>query len=97
MLLLGLAAASAGLLLGSRRSVRSRYRPDPWAFPEWLTAGSGAAVAALTTYLAAQDPAAFAPTVVPPTVPALPLAAVLTVLLGLVPAFAAPTPPRRAS
>ncbi|MFE7593974.1 energy-coupling factor transporter transmembrane component T [Kitasatospora sp. NPDC057512] len=97
VLLLGLAAAFAGLLLGGRRSVRSRYRPDPWAIPEWLTAGSGAAVAALTTYLAARDPAAFAPTVVPPTVPALPLAAVLTVLLGLVPAFAAPTPPRRAS
>ncbi|MGW3041841.1 energy-coupling factor transporter transmembrane protein EcfT [Kitasatospora sp. NPDC001159] len=97
VLLLGLAAAFAGLLLGSRRSVRTRYRPDPWALPEWLTAGSGIAVAALTTYLAAQAPAAFAPTVVPPTVPVLPLAAVLTVLLGLVPAFAAPTPPRRAS
>ncbi|MFG2914428.1 energy-coupling factor transporter transmembrane component T [Kitasatospora sp. NPDC048298] len=97
VLALGLAAAFAGLLLGSRRSVRNRYRPDPWALPEWLTAGSGVAVAALTTYLAAQDPAAFAPTVVPPTVPALPLAAVLAVLLGLVPAFAAPIPPRRAS
>ncbi|WP_369184206.1 energy-coupling factor transporter transmembrane protein EcfT [Streptomyces sp. Y1] len=97
VLLLGLAAAFAGLLLGNRRSVRSRYRPDPWAVPEWLTAASGAAVAALTVVLAGRDPAAFAPTVVPPTVPVLPLGAVLVVLLGLVPAFAAPTPPRRAS
>ncbi|WP_308271615.1 energy-coupling factor transporter transmembrane component T [Kitasatospora sp. SUK 42] len=97
VLLIGLAAAFAGLLLGSRRSVRTRYRPDPWALPEWLTAGSGAAVAGLTIHLSGSDPAAFAPTVVPPTVPVLPLAAVLTVLLGLVPAFAAPTPPRRAS
>ncbi|MBO1413503.1 CbiQ family ECF transporter T component [Streptomyces sp. FH025] len=97
VLLLGLAAAFTGLFLGSRRSVRTRYRPDPWALPEWLTAGSGVAVAALTIHLSGSDPAAFAPTVVPPTVPVLPLAAVLTVLLGLVPAFAAPTPPRRAS
>ncbi|MFJ9694986.1 CbiQ family ECF transporter T component [Kitasatospora sp. NPDC101183] len=93
VLALGLAAAFAGLALGSRRSVRTRYRPDPWALPEWLTAGSGIAVAALTTYLAGADPAAFAPTVVPPSVPALPLGAVLAVLLGLVPAFATPTPP----
>ncbi|MFF5148461.1 energy-coupling factor transporter transmembrane component T [Kitasatospora aureofaciens] len=97
VLLLGLAAAFAGLLLGSRRSLRTRHRPDPWALPEWLTAGSGAAVAALVTWLASRDPAAFTPTVVPPTVPVLPLAVVPAVLLGLVPAFAAPTPPRRAS
>ncbi|MFJ3787103.1 CbiQ family ECF transporter T component [Kitasatospora sp. NPDC090091] len=97
VLLLGLAAAFAGLLLGSRRSIRTRYRPDPWALPEWLTAGSGAAVAGATIWLAGVDPAAFAPTVVPPTAPALPLAAVLAVLIGLVPAFAAPHPPRRVS
>ncbi|MET9402189.1 CbiQ family ECF transporter T component [Kitasatospora sp. NPDC002965] len=92
VLLLGLAAAFTGLLLGSRRSVRTRYRPDPWALPEWLTAGSGTAVAALTTWLAAGYPAAFAPTVVPPTVPVLPLTAVLAVLVGLVPAFVTPVP-----
>lgn len=97
VLLLGLAAAFAGLLLGGRHSPRTRYRPDPWARPEWLTAGSGAAVAALTIWLSARDPAAFAPTVVPPTAPALPLTAVLAVLVGLVPAFATPHPPRRAS
>ncbi|MFJ6137899.1 CbiQ family ECF transporter T component [Kitasatospora sp. NPDC092286] len=97
VLLLGLAAAFAGLLLGSRRSVRTRYRPDPWSLPEWLTAGSGAAVAGSLIWLSTRDPAAFAPTVVPPTAPALPLAAVLAVLVGLIPAFATPTPPRRAS
>lgn len=54
-------------------------------------------MAALTIWLSARDPAAFAPTVVPPTAPALPLTAVLAVLVGLVPAFATPHPPRRAS
>ncbi|MER5350534.1 CbiQ family ECF transporter T component [Kitasatospora sp. NPDC002551] len=93
VLVAGLAAAFAGLLLGGRRSVRTRYRPDPWALPEWLTAGSGIAVAASTAWLASLDPLAFAPTVVPPTAPVLPVAAAAAVLLGLVPAFAAPPPP----
>ncbi|MFI6443754.1 CbiQ family ECF transporter T component [Kitasatospora sp. NPDC050543] len=93
---LGLTAACGGLALGSRRAVRSSYRPDPWAWREWLVAGSGIAVAALVGWLAARDPAAFAPSVVPLTAPTLPLAAALAVLIGLVPAFAAPTPPRSA-
>ncbi|MFE7192531.1 CbiQ family ECF transporter T component [Kitasatospora sp. NPDC057541] len=93
VLVIGLAAAFAGLLLGGRRSVRTRYRPDPWALPEWLTAGSGVAVAASTAWLAGLDPLAFAPTVVPPTAPVLPVAAAAAVLLGLVPSFAAPPPP----
>lgn len=93
MLVIGLAAAFAGLLLGGRRSVRTRHRPDPWALPEWLTAGSGVAVAAATAWLAALDPLAFAPTVVPPTAPVLPVAAAAAVLFGLLPAFVTPVPP----
>ncbi|MFD8700319.1 CbiQ family ECF transporter T component [Kitasatospora purpeofusca] len=93
VLVIGLAAAFAGLLLGGRRSVRTRYRPDPWALPEWLTAGSGVAVAAATAWLAALDPLAFAPTVVPPTAPVLPVAAAAAVLFGLLPAFVTPAPP----
>ena len=46
LLLAGLAAALAGLRLGGRRSVRTRYRPDRWGVRAWLVAGSGAAVAA---------------------------------------------------
>ncbi|KJY38451.1 hypothetical protein VR45_05795, partial [Streptomyces sp. NRRL S-495] len=93
VLVIGLAAAFAGLLLGGRRSIRTRYRPDPWALPEWLTAGSGVAVVAATAWLAALDPLAFAPTVVPPTAPVLPVAAAAAVLLGLLPAFVTPVPP----
>ncbi len=37
----GLAAAVAGLRLGGRRSVRTRYRPDRWGPRAWLVAGSG--------------------------------------------------------
>ena len=31
----------AGLALGGRRVSRSRYRPDPWRWPEWVVAASG--------------------------------------------------------
>ncbi len=64
---------------------------------EWLVAGSGIAVAGLMVWLSGTDPAAFAPSVVPPTVPSLPLLPALAVLIGLLPAVAAPNPPRRAS
>ncbi len=94
VLLAGLAALGAGLLLGSRRSVRTRYRPDPWAWREWLVAGSGLAVAGLLIWLSGRDPGAFNPPAVPPTVPELPLLPALAVLLGLLPAFVAPAPPR---
>ena len=45
MLGAGIALAAAGLMLGGRRVHRTRYRPDPWAFPEWATALSGVAAA----------------------------------------------------
>ena len=47
-LVLGLAAATAGLWLGGRRSPRTRYRPDPWQWPEWVVSGCGLAAAAAT-------------------------------------------------
>ncbi|RSS48580.1 energy-coupling factor transporter transmembrane protein EcfT, partial [Streptomyces sp. WAC06614] len=65
VLLLGLALALAGLHLGGRRSVRTRYRPDRWGVRAWLVAGSGAAVAALMICAATVAPAALAPGVVP--------------------------------
>ncbi|MFJ1758034.1 energy-coupling factor transporter transmembrane component T [Kitasatospora sp. NPDC088134] len=94
VLLAGAGAAGAGLVLGGRRSVRTRYRPDPWALPEWLTAGSGVLVAAALIRYAARWPEALDPPVVPPSLPALPLLPALAVLVGLLPAFVTPEPPR---
>ncbi|WP_031080422.1 CbiQ family ECF transporter T component [Streptomyces sp. NRRL S-118] len=90
----GLLAALAGLRLGGRRSVRTRYRPDRWGARAWLVAGSGAAVGGL---MAVWDPAALHPGVVPLQAPGLPVWPALIILLGLVPAYAAPAPPSKES
>jgi energy-coupling factor transport system permease protein len=89
----GLAAALAGLWLGGRRTPRTRYRPDTFGPRSWLVAGSGVAVAALLSLAAARDPGALHPGVVPLTAPALPLWPAAGVLLGLLPAVAAPARP----
>ncbi|WP_411147232.1 energy-coupling factor transporter transmembrane component T [Streptomyces sp. A30] len=92
VLLAGLAAALAGLRLGGRRSLRTRYRPDRWDVRAWLVTGSGVAVAALLVLASAHDPEALNPGVVPLVAPALPLWPAAAVLLGLLPAFVAPDP-----
>ena len=94
LLAAGTVAAVAGLLLGGRRAVRSRYRPDPWALREWLVAGSGIAVAAVMVSLGPSYTDALNPPSVPLAAPSLPLLPAAAVLLGLLPAFAAPLPPR---
>jgi len=96
LLVAGAALAGGGLALGSRRSVRSRYRPDPWALPEWLVAGSGATAAALLLVAAAAGEPALAPSTYPLVAPALPLLPTAGVLLALLPAWAAPAPPQPA-
>lgn len=92
VLLAGLAAALCGLWLGGRRTVRSRYRPDRWGPRAWLVAGSGIAVAALLILAGSAAPDELRPGVVPLTAPTLPLWPAAAVLLGLIPAFVAPTP-----
>ena len=37
----GAAVLAVGLFAGGRRAVRTRYRPDPWRWPEWLVSASG--------------------------------------------------------
>lgn len=94
---IGTVLALAGLRLGGRRSVRTRYRPDPWGPRAWLVAGSGAAVGALLIHAGTVDPAALHPGVVPLQAPALPLWPAAAILIGLLPAFVAPVPPKEAS
>ncbi|MDW4908162.1 energy-coupling factor transporter transmembrane component T [Streptomyces sp. ADMS] len=96
VLLAGLAAALGGLWLGGRRSLRTRYRPDVWGARAWLVAGSGVLVAALMVLVSAGgtgSAGALHPGFVPLVSPTLPLWPAAAVLLGLLPAFVAPSPP----
>ncbi len=90
----GAAVLAVGLFAAGHRSVRTRYRPDPWRLPEWLVSASGV-VAAGATLVAARLPAeaaALNPATSPLTWPGIPVPAVVGILVGLVPAVAAPRP-----
>ena len=51
MLLLGVAAAIGGLVLAGRRIDRTRYRPDPWLWPEFAVMLSGIATAVVAWWV----------------------------------------------
>jgi energy-coupling factor transport system permease protein len=92
----GLAAGAvlsvAGLVLGGRRVSRSRYRPDPWLWPEWVVAGSGIASAVVLSLSVGYNPAALNPAFYPLHWPTLPVLPSLAILLAATAAFAAPPP-----
>jgi len=93
-LVVGGLLALAGLAAGGRRTARTRYRPDPWALPEWLVAGSGVACAVLMVVLSRTSPGAAVPPY-PVQIPELPLLALLAPLVAVAPAFVAPPSPDR--
>jgi energy-coupling factor transport system permease protein len=93
MLGAGLAISTAGFVLGGRRVQRTRYRPDPWAAPEWGVSACGAAVAVALVLLGRLDPSALDATLQPVAWPTLPVAAALAVLIGTLPAWIAPPVP----
>lgn len=84
-LILGVLLAVAGLVLGGRRTTRSRYRPDQWGAAEWLVAGCGIAVA--VAFFALGPGAQLRPPASPATVPTLPLGPLAGALIGLLPAW----------
>ncbi|HSF26268.1 MAG TPA: energy-coupling factor transporter transmembrane component T [Actinomycetes bacterium] len=93
LLAAGLAMATVGLVLGGRRTTRSRYRPDPWAAPEWLVALSGLAAAVGVAGAAVLGEPTLAGLTVPWTVPVLPLLPAAAVLVAATPAWTAPPAP----
>jgi energy-coupling factor transport system permease protein len=94
MLAAGAAAAVLGIVLAGRRGARTRYRPDPWAGPEWLVVASGLVPAAVLVVVSFQDPLALQGQVSPLAWPALPLLPAAAVLVGLLAGVVAPPPPR---
>ncbi len=92
-LALGIALSSAGLALGGRRIRRTQYRPDPWRFPEWSTAISGAIAAATVIAVNVHDASALNPSLFPLAWPTLPLIPAAGILCALAPVALTPPPP----
>jgi energy-coupling factor transport system permease protein len=88
----GALVAAVGLVVGGRRSARTRYRPDRWGALEWAVSVSGAAAAVGMLVTAAVDPAAVAPSTSPLEAPGLPLVPAVALLVALLPAWLAPAP-----
>lgn len=93
LLVLGVAAGTLGVLLAGRRSIRTRYRPDPWALPEWIVAATGVVAAGVLVAVSITDPVALLGPVAPPAWPALPLLPVVAILLAALPGVVTPLPP----
>jgi len=72
---------------------RSRYRPDVWAAPEWITVAAGAGAVAALVIAGHHDPEALRPAFSPLHTPSLPLLPALGILVAAVPAFATPPLP----
>ena len=95
MLLAGSLLSGAGMYFGGRRIGRTTYRPDPWALPEWLVAGSGLAAAGAMFVNVRTDPASLVLASVT-AVPPVPVVATIGILVAMLPAILAPPLPRPA-
>jgi energy-coupling factor transport system permease protein len=96
MLLTAAAISVWGLALGGRGVSRSRYRPDPWRGPEWVTVLAGTVAVALVVVTGRQDPTALNPSIYPLAWPTLPALATVGLAVAALPAVLTPPPPRPA-
>lgn len=93
VVVVGVSVAAIGLAMAGRRQIRTRYRPDPWALPEWLVAGCGTAAAGVFIALAAQPGNALAMPTGGAALPSIPLTVATICLLAAGPALVAPPLP----
>jgi energy-coupling factor transport system permease protein len=93
----GAALAVAGIATARRRVRPTAYRPDPWAWPEWLVSASGVAVAATLVASSRLDPDRVVPMFDPLAWPTLPALSTIGILVGLLPAVVAPPVPDRSA
>lgn len=91
-LLLGIVVAAASLRSAGAGVTRTRYRPDPWIGPEWLTTAAGVTAAAGTIATSLTAPGALDPAPWPLLAVPLPPAATVGILLALLPAWLTPPP-----
>lgn len=92
--LAGVVAAVIALRLAGARSLRTRYRPDPWRWQEWFVSLSGVLAGVTVAWAAGSGLPGMSPPVIPPGWPDLPALPALMVLLAAAPAVVAPPIPR---
>ena len=81
-----------GLAVSGRRSPRTRYRPDPWRWPEWCVVASGMVALGTMALARGLDVAGLVVSFFPLAVPALPLLPVAGILVAAAPVLVVPTP-----
>ncbi|MEY3734476.1 MAG: hypothetical protein RL347_1835 [Actinomycetota bacterium] len=96
MLVLGLGLSILGFALAGRRSVRTRYRPDPWGLAEWGVTACAVITGTTLAWLSITGVAGLIAPVDPIAWPAVPALAVAGILISVLPAFIAPPAPGRA-
>lgn len=90
---LGALLLAVALFSTGRRSPRTRYRPDPFALPEWLVVASGIAALAGVVVVGRLDPAALTMPIWPLALPAVPVLALAGIALAVTPAWTTPPVP----
>lgn len=90
LLVAGTVVAAAAVLLGRRSVTRSRYRPDVWRGPEWLTVAAGVTAFAGVVVAGQLFPGSLHTNAYPIEAPALPWPALAGLLLALAPAWLTP-------
>jgi energy-coupling factor transport system permease protein len=93
LLVVGTGLGVVGMVLSGRRSIRTRYRPDPWALPEWLVSVAGVVPAVVVVWVAVTDPGALVGPTSPLAWPGLPVLPVLAIAVASLAGVAAPRPP----
>ena len=93
LLIGGLVVAASGLAVAGRRRTVTTYRPDPWAGPEWLTAGCGALALAAAWLTSRLDPLALTMPLSPLAAPAVPMLALAGLVVAALPGILTPPPP----
>ncbi len=94
LLAAGIVVSVLGITMAARRSVRTRYRPDPWWLAEWLVAAAGLIAAAVFAWAAWSHLAGITTPTDPAQWPLLPLAPVLALAIACTPALTAPRLPQ---
>ncbi|MGJ3507863.1 energy-coupling factor transporter transmembrane component T [Enemella sp. A6] len=89
-LLAGVLAVVAGLWASGRQLRITRYRPDPWRWPEWAVVACGLVTLTLMIWQLRTDPAALRPVTTPLAWPPLPTLILPGVLAAALPMLVDP-------